>query len=104
MGQRSSWAQWPGGRGPRHAGLDAGSIDAQLNEVAGGDLGGDVLGHRLVVREGAGEGAGAVGGGAQVDGVADQLGLRDLGLDQRAVVADLVGAQHPGPPGRRGRS
>ena len=38
--------------------------------------------------------AGAVGGGAQVDRVADQLDLRDLGADQGAVLADLVGAEH----------
>ena len=77
--------------------------------------GGDVLGHRLVVREGPGEGAGAVGGRAQVDRVADQLDLRHLGHAPGAVVADLVGAEQPAAaggqvahhacrPGRRGRA
>jgi hypothetical protein len=38
---------------------------------------------------------------AEVDGVADQLGLRHLGVDERAVVAHLVGAEQPGPARRQ---
>ena len=64
-----------------------------------GDRRHQVLGHGVVVVVGHGEGAPAAGEGAQVDGVAGQLGRRGIGDDDLVAVLALFGADDAGPAG-----
>ncbi len=57
-----------------------------------------LVGHHVVLGEGAGEGAGAVGHRPQVDGVADQLGAGHVGAHGGPLVAGLVVAEQPAAP------
>ena len=71
---------------------------ARTSDRGLGDRGRQVLGHGVVVVVGDGEGASAAGQGAEVHGVAGELGGGGEGDDDLEAVVALIGADDAGPP------